>query len=174
NDLSTEWGPTSARHRVQGSLNMAPFKNVAFSLNVRQQSGTPFNITTGRDNNGDGVFNDRPAGVSRNSAWTDAQWDIGGRLNYTIGFGTRPQAGGQGGPTGVAIVIGGGGGGPMGGFSGGAEEKRFQLNFYVAGSNLTNHRNYVGYSGVVTSDYYLKPTNVMNPRKLELGVRFGF
>jgi hypothetical protein len=80
NDLSTEWGPISPKHRLQGSLNMAPMQDVSFSLNFRQQSGTPYNITTGRDNNGDGVFNDRPAGVSRNSAWTDSQWDIGGRL----------------------------------------------------------------------------------------------
>lgn len=174
NDLSTEWGPTQPRHRLQGSINMSPFQDVSFSLNVRQQSGSPYNVTTGRDNNGDGVFNDRPAGVSRNSAWTASQWDIGGRLTYTVGFGTRPQGGGAGGPQGVMIVMGGGGGGPQGGFGGGADNKRYTLNFYVSGSNLTNHQNYVGYSGVVTSQFFGQPTNVMNPRKMELGVRFGF
>lgn len=172
-DLSTEWGPTQPRHRVQGSLNMAPFKDVSFSINVRQQSGSPYNVTTGRDNNGDGVFNDRPAGVARNSAWTDAQWDIGGRLNYAIGFGKRPTPAAGAGEHGVMIMVGGGGG-PMGGFTGGAEDKRYQVNFYVAASNLTNHNNYVGYSGVVTSAFFGQPTNVMNPRKIELGVRFGF
>jgi hypothetical protein len=30
-------------------------------------SGLPVDVTTGSDNNGDGVVNDRPAGVSRNS-----------------------------------------------------------------------------------------------------------
>jgi hypothetical protein len=173
NDLSTEWGPVQPRHRVLGSFNIAPFKDVSLSLNFRQQSGSPYNITTGRDNNGDGVFNDRPAGVSRNSAWTASQWDIGGRLNYAIGFGTKPPASG-GGPQGVMIVMGGGGGGPQGGFGGGADNKRYQINFYIAGSNLTNHNNYIGYSGVVTSQFFGQPTNVLNPRKLELGVRFGF
>lgn len=173
-DLFTEWGFTQPRHRVQGSINMAPFKDVSISLNARQQSGSPYNITTGRDNNGDGVFNDRPSGVSRNSAWTTGQWDIGGRLSYAIGFGTRPAAAGGGGPQGVMIVMGGGGGGPMGGFGGGAENKRYQLNFYLSGSNLTNHNNYVGYSGVVTSQFFGQATNVLNPRKVELGVRFGF
>ena len=27
-------------------------------------SGTPYNLTTGRDDNGDAIFNDRPAGAS--------------------------------------------------------------------------------------------------------------
>ncbi|TAK16216.1 MAG: hypothetical protein EPO35_05815, partial [Acidobacteria bacterium] len=145
-DLSTEWGPTQPRHRLQGQINMEPVKDLSFSVNVRAQSGSPYNITTGRDDNGDGVFSDRPTGVARNSAWTPGQWDIGGRLNYAIGFGKRAQAG-AGGPQGVMIMMGGGGGGgPMGGFGGGAADKRYQVNFYVAASNLTNHNNYVGFS----------------------------
>lgn len=151
---------------------MAPFTNFSLSVNFRAQSGTPYNMTTGRDDNRDGVFNDRPSGVSRNSLWTASQWDIGGRLNYAIGIGTRQQAGG--GPQGVMIVMGGGASGPQGGFGGGADNARYQLNFYVAVSNVTNHNNYVGYSGVVTSQFFGQATNVANPRKVELGVRFGF
>lgn len=42
-------------------------------------SGQPINVTTGRDDNGDTIFNDRPAGVSRNSERTTgfAQFDLG-------------------------------------------------------------------------------------------------
>lgn len=42
-------------------------------------SGQPLNVTTGRDDNGDTIFNDRPAGVSRNSERTPgfAQMDLG-------------------------------------------------------------------------------------------------
>ncbi|MFN7984120.1 MAG: TonB-dependent receptor [Vicinamibacterales bacterium] len=42
-------------------------------------SGQPLNVTTGLDNNGDTIFNDRPAGVSRNSERTSgfAQFDLG-------------------------------------------------------------------------------------------------
>ena len=41
-------------------------------------SGQPLNVTTGRDDNGDTVFNDRPAGVGRNSERTPgfAQLDL--------------------------------------------------------------------------------------------------
>ncbi len=172
-DLSTEWGPLTPTHRLQGQFNMAPFTNLSLSVNFRAQSGTPYNMTTGRDDNRDGVFNDRPSGVSRNSLWTPGQWDIGGRLNYVIGIGTRAQAGGAG-PQGVMIVMGGGPGGPQGGFGGGAENARYQINLYVAVSNLTNHNNYIGYSGVLTSQFFGQATNVANPRKVELGVRFGF
>jgi hypothetical protein len=171
NDLGAEWGPTQPRHRFQGQFNMS-FGDLSVSLNARAASGSPYNITTGRDDNADGVFNDRPAGVGRNSAWTRGQWDIGGRLNYAIGFGTRPPS--NGGSQGMMIVIGGGGGGPQGGFGGGAANARYQLNFYVAASNLTNHDNFIGYSGVLTSPFFGQPTNVLNPRKVELGMRFGF
>ncbi|MBA3269895.1 MAG: TonB-dependent receptor [Acidobacteria bacterium] len=42
-------------------------------------SGQPLNVTTGRDDNGDTIFNDRPAGVGRNSERTSgfAQFDLG-------------------------------------------------------------------------------------------------
>jgi TonB dependent receptor/Carboxypeptidase regulatory-like domain len=42
-------------------------------------SGQPLNVTTGRDDNGDTIFNDRPAGVPRNSERTPgfAQLDLG-------------------------------------------------------------------------------------------------
>ncbi len=42
-------------------------------------SGQPLNVTTGRDDNGDTIVNDRPAGVGRNSERTPgfAQFDLG-------------------------------------------------------------------------------------------------
>ncbi len=171
-NLDTEWGPSMGdiRHRVSASVNIRPIANLSLSLNARGQSGSPYNITTGRDDNGDGLFSDRPAGITRNSARTAAQWDLGGRIAYAWGFGTRGQAGGGGGGT---VVIGGGGG-MAAGFAGGAADKRFRVEVYLSGQNLLNRANYVGYSGVITSPFFGQPTNVMNPRKLQAGVRFGF
>ena len=40
--------------------------------------------------------------------------------------------------------------------------------------NLTNRANYSGYSGVMTSTYFLLPTSVSNPRQVDLSVRFNF
>src|SRR5262249_4661669 len=144
-DLSTEWGPAIPRHRFAASLNTAPTPALSISLNVRAQSGTPYNLTTGVDSNGDGVFNDRPAGVSRNSLLTDGQWDLGARINYSIGFGKPANA--AGGPMGQMIInVGGGGGGMPGALGGGADNRRFKIDFYVSAQNVTNHHNYVGYS----------------------------
>lgn len=171
-DLGTEWGPsgTDIRHRFGGSFSSSPFKNVSVGLNVRAQSGMPFNITTGRDNNADGLFNDRPLGTSRNSARGDWQIDLGGRISYAIGFGAPRQ---QGGPGGTQIVIGGGGG-MAPGFGGGAADKRYRVEFYVSGQNLLNRVNYTAYSFVQTSPFYGQPVAASLPRKLQVGARFGF
>ena len=79
-DLSTEWGQLVPTHRAGGMVSLAPFRNFNVSVNARAQSGMPYNITTGFDGNGDGLFTDRPDGVERNSARTAAQWDLGMRM----------------------------------------------------------------------------------------------
>jgi hypothetical protein len=53
-------------------------------------SGQPLNVTTGRDDNGDTIFNDRPPGFPRNSERTSgfAQVDLGLARRFAIGRGT--------------------------------------------------------------------------------------
>jgi hypothetical protein len=66
-DLSSEVGSQSfeMRHRFAftGTITIP---KIALILNpiILANSGRPFNITTGRDNNGDGLFTDRPAFAS--------------------------------------------------------------------------------------------------------------
>ena len=173
-NLESEWGPgtNDIRHRLGASLSSQPVKNMTVGLTLRAQSGSPFNITTGRDDNADGIFNDRPAGMSRNSARGAGLVDLGGRLSYAWGFGKPRQAGGPGG-TMVAVRIGEGGGlGP--GFGGGAEDKRIRLEVYVSGQNLLNRVNYTAYSFVMTSPLYGKPVAASQPRRLQVGARIGF
>ena len=171
-DLAAEWGPAAPQHRAGITFNMQPIPGWAVSAQLRAQSGMPYNVTAGQDLNQDGVFNDRPDGIGRNTELTDAQWDLGLRVSYVIGFGERAATGAGGG---TVIMMGGPGGGMPGGFGGaGAANKRYRIEFYVAAQNVTNHDNYIGYSGVVTSPFFGQPTNVLNPRKIELGARFGF
>jgi hypothetical protein len=174
--LDQEWALTTPLHRFSAQFNALVWHNLGVSLTGRVQSGSPYNITLPTDANSDGAFNDRPAGVGRNSARTPGQWDLGTRLSYSIGFGKRPQAGGGGGGTQVMVQIGGSGGGmPGGGMSvSGGDNKRYHVELYAAAQNVTNHGNYVGYSGVVGSPVFGQPTTVLNPRKLELGARFSF
>ncbi|MCW5966412.1 MAG: TonB-dependent receptor [Bryobacterales bacterium] len=143
-DLSNEWGRSmmDIRHRVVmgGNIN-GPW---GFTLNpfVMYRSGMPFNITTGRDNNGDTVFTDRPAFatdltlpgvvqtawgafdpnpqpgmniIPRNYGEGPSQFTVNLRLSRTWSFGER--SGGNPMPGGMMGGPGGpgGGGAPMGG-----------------------------------------------------------
>jgi hypothetical protein len=180
-DLDAEWGPTSgdARHRVGGSINIQPITNLSVSLNANYRSATPYNVTTGRDDNGDGVFNDRPKDVSRNSARGAETFEISGRLSYGFAFGPKRPAGGAGGGGQTMVVAigsgGGAGGGAMAsGFAGGASDRRFRLDFYVSGQNLLNRTNYASFSGVLTSPLFGQPTAAGTPRRIQLGARFSF
>jgi hypothetical protein len=94
-NLSAEWGPSSfadIRHRLLlGSSLPLPLK---FSISpfFLVQSGTPYNITTGIDSNGDGFASDRPALMAGLSAASCS----GGDLFYAASFGCfnlNPAAG---------------------------------------------------------------------------------
>src|SRR6185295_4967188 len=62
-DLTREYGRSSmdVRHRFVVGGSIATKWNVRLSPFIIARSGSPFNITTGRDSNGDTVFVDRPA-----------------------------------------------------------------------------------------------------------------
>jgi hypothetical protein len=85
-NLRAEWGPSSfadVRHRlVLGTSLPLPWRLTASPF-VLFTSGTPYNITTGRDVNGDGFTSERPALLSNVSA-NQCQ---GGSLRYSAEFG---------------------------------------------------------------------------------------
>jgi len=62
-DLTTEYGRASSDARHQFSIvgNFTLPWELRLTPNINLRSGGPFNITTGRDNNGDNQFTDRPA-----------------------------------------------------------------------------------------------------------------
>lgn len=175
-DLAAEWGPSpgDVRHRGSGMLNMDLWKGLKLSTVVNASSGSPYNVTTGFDDNGDTVSNDRP-GLGRNSARGKGRWDAGGRLSWSFGFGTRTGTdAGSGGPQIVIRTIGGPAVESMGGFSGGAESKRWRFELYLAGTNLFNHTNPLAYSGVMTSPFFGRSTSALPGRRMEVGTRFYF
>lgn len=175
-DLAAEWGPApnDVRHRLMGMVHMPLWKQLRFASQFRASSAAPYTITTGFDDNGDTVLNDRPAGVGRNSGRGRGQWDVSGRLQYTFGFGTRPAAPGPGTPT-VRIVRAGDDSGPIGGgMMMGPSDARVRLDVYIGVSNLFNHVNYVNFSGVQTSPFFAQPTAAQPGRRVEVGARIGF
>ena len=183
-NIANEWGPApgDVRHRFNVGLNSQALKNLSLSLNLSGATGSPYNITTGRDDNGDFIFNDRPIGYGRNAGRGDGNWTINGNLNYNMTFG-KPAGGGGGGggaisiPAGAMIMVEGARMGVVmngGGLGPGQQPGRYRLSIFVRASNLTNHANPFGYSGALTSALFGKPTNYQGVRSVNLGVNFGF
>jgi hypothetical protein len=166
-DQEFEWGPANGdvRHRLNVSVNNQIVKNLLIAVNVNGSSGAPYTIRTGRDENGDLVFNDRPAGVGRNSERAASHWSINTMFGYGFAFG-RPV----GGPPGIAVI--GGGGAPV--VQSVDQGARYRLQFFVQTQNLTNRANYIGYSGTLTSPFFGQPTSVTGTRKVETGFNFSF
>jgi hypothetical protein len=166
-DLAAEWGRGGMvpRHIASALVNTTLMRNLRLGLSTSARSGTPYTITTGRDDNGDTVFNDRPAGTRRNSVTGAAMWDMAARLTYAFGFGERAAAGAAG-PGGQMVMV------RMGG--GGAENKRVRLELFVAASNVLNNVNPMGYSGVMTSPFFGRATMAGPARKLDVGMKIGF
>lgn len=184
-----EWGPSSqdVRHRLNAMVNVGLPWAIRANISGTAQSASPYTITTGRDDNRDGVSNDRPAGVGRNSERGAARFDMNVRFSRGFGFGgsgdENRQAGSGGG--GQTLIVapspdgggqGPGGGGPIavGGPGGGNTNQRFTLAFYVQGFNVLNRTNFVNFSGNLLSPFFGLPTSAAQARRVEVGMQFRF
>jgi hypothetical protein len=166
-DFATEWSRTrEGHHRVNWNIGV-PIQRLGLvaSLNGRWNSGGFYNLTTGRDDNGDAIFNDRPAGVSRNSLQATPTTQADMRLSWTLPS-MRPNGS-------VNFQRGPGGRGPGGpGGRGQGSQRRFEV--YLWASNLFNRVNKSGYVGVLTSPLFMQATSAQAARRVELGWRFSF
>lgn len=141
-DLAADYGRAAfdVRHRIFLGGNISMRYGIRVSPFVVIQSGSPFNITIGRDLNGDSIFNDRPslatdltrptvvtnrygsfdlapiAGqtiIPINMANGPSRTIVNLRVAKTFGFGKKAEARPQGGPEGgprIAVAGPGGGG----------------------------------------------------------------
>jgi hypothetical protein len=48
------------------------------------------------------------------------------------------------------------------------------MNVFMNIQNLANHQNLGGYSGVMTSPFFMQPTFAVNPRRVDLGMSMNF
>jgi hypothetical protein len=168
-NLSTEWGPAlnSVRHTAQAGYTSSALRNLTWQLDGRFATGVPYNIQTGYDDNGDLIFNDRPAGVSRNSARASSTWSMNLFAGYSFTFGPRIILPGgpmiYGTPAGVSVTT----------FTPPPQGRyRVTLNCFIY--NLTNHANLGGYSGIGTSQFFRQPTLAQQARRINLGIGLGF
>jgi hypothetical protein len=168
--LGTEWGPASndIRQRLSLVFYSQAIRNFTTVVAVFSSSGSPYTIRTGYDDNGDLMFNDRPAGVGRNSVRGASQWYTYASLSYVIGFGKRKVPL----PPGVYVLPSGGG--LNVGTMTGQEAPRYRLTLSLFVTNLTNHPNYTNYSGLMTSPFFMQPTVVEGVRRFDLMAAISF
>jgi len=166
-----EWGPVPGeirKHRVNIGINTSALRNLNANINFNASTGTPYTITTGHDDNGDLVFNDRPAGVGRNTQWTPGQWAVNGFFNYSIAIGKKTVQN-PGGITGITMRNG-----EISVLTGGAAPPRYRIGLSAQVINLTNHANFIGYTGTMTSPFFLQPQNTQSMRKIDISLNFSF
>jgi hypothetical protein len=168
-DLAGEWSRAGRDmpYRWNLSLNMLWLRNVNAALFWNLQSGSPYTIRTGLDDNGDLIFNDRPAGVERNTLRAGPQGGL--NLNFQYSIPIRKRIGTL--PPGIQITNNGGNL-SVNQFAG--DQARYRISLIVQAQNLTNHANYIGYSGILTSPFFGQPTAVNNLRRVDMGVMFNF
>ena len=144
-------------------------KKVVVSSNYYGNGNSPFNITTGFDNNGDGNFNDRP------------QFAVAGQSGvFATPFGNLVPTGGTG-------ILGRNRGSlPWNFHVDGNIQRVFTitrnakadhqqtLTANIRSSNLLNHTNVTAEGGVLGSPLFLVPYAADNSRRIEGGLRYNF
>jgi len=197
-DLRAEWARASAdrRHNLLITGPVSLKHGVYLTPFIQMNSGAPFNITTGQDDNRDTTINDRPAGVPRNS---DLPAGLYGRLPaicaQNCGPGQTPVLLANflaaNFPEGVRAVGAGGvnvnlsasktfGFGHRSGQStrnrqgNGNEASRFKLQFSAQITNLFNHVNPGPFTGVLSSPFFNRSNRVGPARHIEFNFRFSF
>ena len=168
--LSDEWGPSlfDRRHSFSGSITSTALRNLSMRFGFNGSTAPPLNIRTGLDDNGDLIFNDRPEGTGRNSARTDGYWTSSMNFSYGFTLGKKQVTSGGG----VQIM-----GSPAGltvGQAAAQTTPRYRLSVSLNINNVFNRPMYGGYSGVMSSPFFLQPTSASGVRRIQLSTTMSF
>ncbi len=168
--LDDEWGPSMFDRRHTGNLSVTStaLRNLSARFSLFGSSAPPLTIRTGTDDNGDLVFNDRPAGVGRNSARTVGSWNSSASFTYSLALGKKQVTSGggvqiMGSPAGLTVNP-----------TGMQTMPRYRLSLSMNVQNLFNQAVYSGFSGVMTSPFFLKPTTASGVRRVTLNTTVSF
>jgi hypothetical protein len=145
-DLSGEWsrGDSNQRHRFNLLSTMKAGRLFNLGAALQAESGRPYSMTTGRDDNHDGLALDRPAGVRRNSLQgpeyiaLDLRWSKDFALDAS------------------------------------KKEKSPKITAAIDAFNVTNRVNYSGYIGNLSSPFFGRAISSRPARRLQLSMRFAF
>jgi hypothetical protein len=145
--LETEWSRSDAdeRHRVGIAGVLTAGKLFRLGVILSASSGGPYTITTGRDDNRDGVAVDRPIGVRRNSGQGPGSLRLDLRWSRDFRF--------------ERLALDG---------------NRIAASIAADAFNVLNRVNYSGYVGNLSSPFFGRPTSAQAARRLQLSFRVQF
>ncbi|HYM07281.1 MAG TPA: TonB-dependent receptor [Terriglobales bacterium] len=145
-DLSGEWSRADFNQRNRFSLlgTVTPGRYFKLGVSLSLYSGQPYTETSGRDDNHDGLANDRPPGVRRNSLQGPGYADLD--LRWSRDFFLSPSKKDKG-PT---VTLG------------------------IDAFNVLNRVNYVNYVGDLNSPFFGKPIAAQPTRRLQVSFRLSF
>ena len=134
------------RHKFDllGSTEIAKYFSIGAALSL--YSGKPVNVTTGADDNHDGIYNDRPilpAAFARNTMHGPGLINLDLNVEHDFLFVKGKKEG-------PALTVG--------------------LNAF----NVLNHQNDATYVGVLSSVYFGKGVSALPPRRMQLNLQFKF
>ena len=150
-------GPLVRRRSSHSGTVFAVFawrSRLFVSSAISASSGQPYTVTTGNDGNGDGVMNDRPSGVRRNTHRQPGQW----LMHVHVALNVRSAAVGASSDGAGRIA-----GGQI------PRVRKLSLQLFVDVQNALNAPGWSGYSGVAASPLFGRPTSAMAPRRIECG-----
>jgi hypothetical protein len=154
-DLNQDWGNAGAGpHTFNASVNSRMPLDVDLTTTINAKSGNYYTITTGKDDNKDGIINDRPAGVPKNNVLGPHYFNVS--FNFSKAFPLGRTAGRQ-------VQRGSNNADP------GA-----QMNVFANLNNAFNMTHPGTPSGVMTSPFFGRSFNASSPREIEVGMRFQF
>jgi len=145
-DPGNEWADSNwdRRQRVGMYAIFNQKSLVNLSAGIFANSGSPWNITTGTDPYGDGLFNARPEGVDRNSETGPGYVDLDLRWGHDFAI-TANKA-----------------------------DEAPRLGFSASAYNVVNHVNGQGIDTIQSSSSFGQITSVGSPRRVQLAMRFEF
>lgn len=145
-DLKGEWARAEfdQRHRLNllGTMRAGKLFNLGIGLSVN--SGAPYSITTGGDDNHDGQANDRPAGILRNSLQGPAYAALDLRCSHD--FFLAPSK----------------------------KDKSPAATVALDAFNALNRVNYAGFVGNLSSAFFGQAVASLPARRLQLSLRLKF
>jgi hypothetical protein len=147
-DLRPEWGRSDLDQRHRFNLAGTSDLPKAFRLGVfvTLGAGIPYNISTGRDENGDTVAADRPTGVTRNTGAGPGLTRVDIRLTKLL---QGPRL-----------------------FDRGREHNSRNVEISFDVFNIFNRVNFMNFVGVETSPFFGRANSALPARTIQLSLRY--